>query len=152
MPKFYAADTRSKNIFYYRTDLRPSDEEMNSLRKTAKTKRGKKHKPGDGWHYVPGRAEFWFNSHNWFVSKKDSAGAILSHAQQVCAAYGLDLRNLYKAAYPDEEEVEITPKDIADCSRPANKYDLEEVLNDLESINYHSLLTRMRDAIEALEA
>lgn len=89
------------------------------------------HNPGDGWHHLP--------------NGESSEEAVLSHVEDICKATGLDYRTVYKEAYPDEDIIAPSQGDATMCARKATLADLPKVLEDLEDINYHSLMSVLAD-------
>lgn len=137
--------------FYEETDLRPNAEQAQQLEKTLQEKKSFKHKPGDGWHYLPLPAIAFFRRSQWHLQAATSEGAVLAHTEDLCKELGLDFQALCQKAYPDEEITPATQEDRDACDRPATKDDIQAILDDLTDINYHSLKTVLEDAIGGLE-
>lgn len=108
------------------------------------------HSPGDGLHYVPSPLEVLFIGGIWTPVRRQSYGAILAHADDLCRALGLDYGALYVAAYPDRMSLPITTQERADCARPATRADTEAVLSDLEKIHFGRLAKAIRQEIEKI--
>jgi hypothetical protein len=109
------------------------------------------HAPGDGWHYLPSRAEYLYNGSYWFASLATSEGPILANVLDLCRELGISFAKLYRSAYPDEGPTapKITKADRAMRSRPVTIKDARKVLADLESVNYHALRGVLADALKA---
>lgn len=113
-----------------------------SLRREIEAKRAmaRLHTPGDGWHYLPTRAEYVHNGSYWFATLGTSEGPILANVADLCDELGVAFEDLYRAAYPDDRAVpEVTDDDRAMRTRPATIRDAPRVLEDLEDVNYHAL-------------
>lgn len=105
------------------------------------------HAPGDGWHYLPSRAEYIYNGARWSGTLATSEGPVLANVLDLCRELEISYVTLYRAAYPGEgSSVPKVSKDDHDMrTRPATLKDARSVLADLESVNYHPL----RGALEA---
>lgn len=98
------------------------------------------HAPGDGWHYLPTRAEYVDNGSYWFATLGTSEGPILANVADLCEELGGTFEGLYRTAYPADRAVpEISDEDRALRTRPATLRDAAKVLADLEAVNYHPL-------------
>jgi hypothetical protein len=108
------------------------------------------HTPGDGWHYLPTRAEYMYNGSYWFATLATSEGPILANVADLCVELGIGFDTLYRTAYPDEWSVpQVSEDDRAMRSQPATIRDASKVLHDLEDVNYHSLYGALRAALQA---
>ena len=109
------------------------------------------HAPGDGWHYLPARAEYVYNGSYWFGTLPSSEGPILANVADLCHALGIRYATLYRAAYPDEDRSapRITNAERALRTRAATVKDARMVLADLDDVNYHALAGVLADAIRA---
>jgi len=107
------------------------------------------HAPGDGWHYLPSRAEYVYNGSYWFATLATSEGPILANVLDLCRELGISYTALYRSAYPDEGRSvpKVSKGDRAMRTRPATIKDARKVLADLESVNYHSLRGALHDAL-----
>ena len=139
---FYEMKTQDENgAKYTPTKSRPSSEAMKELRADAKQTRSitHQHAPGNGWHYVPGKVDYFFNGQYWFCQRSTSEGAILAHVLDLCNLYGLNFDALQREAYPNEAPQAVNAADLLACTRPATKDDTCAVLESLEDVNYHGL-------------
>ncbi|MEO8379406.1 MAG: hypothetical protein ABI779_07060 [Acidobacteriota bacterium] len=108
------------------------------------------HSPGDGWHYLPTRAEYVHNGSYWFSTLGTSEGPILANVADLCDEIGAAFDALYRTAYPEDRSVpEVSAEDRAMRSRPATIRDASKVLHDLEDVNYHALYGALHDALRA---
>jgi hypothetical protein len=107
------------------------------------------HAPGDGWHYLPSRAEYAYNGSYWFASLATSEGPILANVVDLCRELGISFAALYRSAYPAEGRSvpKVRKENRAMRTRPATLKDAHKVLADLESVNYHSLRGALQDAL-----
>lgn len=106
------------------------------------------HSPGDGWHYLPTRADYLHNGSYWFATLGTSEGPILANVDDLCAELGISFETLYRTAYPEEHTVpEITAEDRAMRMRSASIQDAAKVLADLEDVNYHALYGALAEAL-----
>jgi hypothetical protein len=145
-----------EEVFYERvashtwtsTHRRPGDGTMQLLREELDAKKQHLHSPGDGYHYIPGPREYWFDGRAWCAEVPSSMGAILAHVEDICHAYNLNFADLYRSAYPDDEVYVVEREDHDACAQPAEHNDLVHVLNDLEDVNYSQLATALSDALE----
>lgn len=62
------------------------------------------HEPGDGWHYLPTRAEYMHNGSYWFATLGTSEGPIVANVVDLCTALGIDFTDLYRSAYPGRQQ------------------------------------------------
>ena len=76
---------------YVTTDRRPTAAELLSIvRWLLDTwKQVHAHKPGDGWHFLPGPPEISYNGAYWFGTYPTSEGAILAQVVDICQATGV---------------------------------------------------------------
>jgi hypothetical protein len=108
------------------------------------------HAPGDGWHYLPTRAECMHNGSFWFATLGTSEGPILANVADLCDELGIAFDALYRTAYPEDRSVpQVSEEDRAMRSQPASSRDASKVLHDLEDVNYHSLYGVLREALQA---
>jgi len=108
------------------------------------------HAPGDGWHYLPARAEYVYNGSSWFATLASSEGPILANVADLCRALGMRYATLYRAAYPEEKSTPtITNAERALRTRAATLRDARKVLADLEDVNYHALAGALAEVIRA---
>ena len=109
------------------------------------------HAPGDGWHYLPARAEYVHNGDYWFATLPTPEGPILANVADLCRQLGISFEELYRTAYPTEGGAPptVTSEDRAMRTRPARLTDARKVLADLEAVNYHSLHRALADALRA---
>ena len=155
MPRFFINNGNGWN----ETELRPSASAMRVLEQDAKEKAAEavKHEPGMGWHYVPCEdpefvlSQTWYGSEYWWVCWPTSEGAILAQTAIFCKAHGLDFIKLQRMAYPDQEPYEPTEEDY-DNLLPRLVPTLQDVLDDLSDVNYHSLCTVVEEATQGKEA
>ena len=106
------------------------------------------HAPGDGWHYLPTRADYLHNGSYWFATLGTSEGPILANVVDVCEELGIAFETLYRRAYPEDRVVpEITEEDRAMRTRSASIRDAAKVLADLEDVNYHALYSALADEL-----
>lgn len=135
------------------TNDRPNDKTMQELLAELDDwyKRGliHLHSPGDGWHYVPGQTDCYFNGRYWYIYQSSSEGAVLVHVRDICTELGLDAMQLQREAYPDEKPSHVTEEDLNACTRAATIEDIDVVLEDLTDINYHSLRAVLESALGA---
>lgn len=158
MDKFNSSNTEGSKVkakYYindllngwHETELRPSADGLEELLKEAEERRkiAMKHRPGQGWHFVPTKElEFVFNithygARYWWVCWPDSTGAILAETANFCKAHNLDFSALQRQAYPDQTPYEPDSRDYADLADPDVIPDYQTMLEDLTDINYHSL-------------
>lgn len=108
------------------------------------------HAPGDGWHYLPTRAEYVHNGSYWFATLGTSEGPILANVADLCEELGVAFDALYRKAYPEDHSVPaVTEEDRAMRSRAATIRDAAKVLEDLEHVNYHALYGVLHDALNS---
>jgi hypothetical protein len=107
------------------------------------------HAPGDGWHYLPSRAEYVYNGSYWFGTLATSEGPVLANVLDLCRELGISYAALYRSAYPDEGRSvpKIAREDRDMRTRSATLKDARKLLADLESVNYHSLRGALEDAL-----
>lgn len=107
------------------------------------------HAPGDGWHYLPARADYMHNGDYWFATLPTSEGPVLANVADLCRELGISFETLYRTAYPTDSGAApaITSEDRAMRTRPASLKDAPKVLADLEAVNYHSLRGALADAL-----
>jgi hypothetical protein len=137
------------------TELRPDEATMQRLEAEAKELAAEalKHEPGMGWHHVPGKPEFvfnqtWYGSEYWWVCWPTSEGAILAETAIFCKAHGLNFVELQKQAHPNVIPYELGKDDFDDLLYGLVPT-LQDVLDDLTDINYHSLCSAIELAAEA---
>lgn len=108
------------------------------------------HQPGDGWHYLPTRAEYIHNGSYWFATLGTSEGPVLANVVDLCTALGIEFAILYRTAYPEDGSVpEVTHEDRAMRAREATLSDAALVLQDLTAVNYHPLQRALGAALRA---
>jgi hypothetical protein len=106
------------------------------------------HSPGDGWHYLPTRADYIHNGSSWFATLGTSEGPILANVMDLCHELGITFEALYRRAYPEDRlPPTITDEDRAMRSRPASIRDAAKVLTDLQDVNYHALYGALADVL-----
>lgn len=124
---------------YVQTDRRPPAAVDEDLRREIRLRTTSKHKPGDGWHYIPASPAIVFSGSYWFPDVPSSEGCVLAHVWQICSLYGIDYKSLYQAAYPNEPCLPPGHWDFYWLERDATRKDARAVLRDLEQINYPNL-------------
>ena len=136
---------------YVETDRRPTATELSSIVSWLIDNRKyvHAHRPGDGWHFLPGSPAIMYNGSYWFGTYPTSEGAILAQVADICQTTGVSFDGIYRTAYGDqgEETPEITAAERAACERPATTQDIRAVLADLEDVNYHSLYATFEEAM-----
>lgn len=100
---------------------------------------------GQGWKYVERGFRSWNNGYN-FVLGETSEGCVMLALADLCRQRGVDFREIYVQAYPDE------PAEVPDLHALSEAYqkhavipaswsatEITRLIDDLADVNYHSL-------------
>jgi hypothetical protein len=142
---------------YVKTNRHLDEYAMRAWRREAKRikRRAHIHMPGSGLH--PVRSDFVLvfsieenERETWTPKYETSENGILAHVHDLCMIYDLDYMELMQQAYPDDppEMLRFSHSWHKMNGRHATAEDIDDVFEDLEQINHHSLAEVLQRAIQ----